>query len=209
MMDYRELIRITISLHPDYKGIHQCYQEVITALKANAIDFIQTNSISVWTHVGHTGYQVIHSPLPFLHLSEFEHQKISLEIYRYPTNLQEINLIRKHESEDFLTFLKKHAFDLDYINPSRLLFMINSFICPEVLLEINKIFCNKPRPQISLEVLANFLNCSRNQLNFRQKSIKAKRHEVIDKLEQESRVVRRLVNEKNYELSAQDIWGSR
>lgn len=61
---------------------------------------------------------------------------------------------------------------------------------------------------MSLELLAQLLSCSRNQLNQRMKKIKQERTQIFNELSLHSRCVKDLLDHSNSDLSAEKIWRS-
>lgn len=59
---------------------------------------------------------------------------------------------------------------------------------------------------MSLDLLAKLLSYTRNQLNYRNKTINRKRQNVLDQLQQTSGIVHQLLNNSDFVLSPDQLW---
>lgn len=59
---------------------------------------------------------------------------------------------------------------------------------------------------MSLDLLAQLLSSTLNNLNYRNKIINHKRQRVLDQLEQKSEILQQLLNNPDFTLSADQLW---
>jgi hypothetical protein len=59
---------------------------------------------------------------------------------------------------------------------------------------------------MSLDLLAELLSCTQNQLNYRNKVINRKRQNVLDQLQQTSGIVQQLLNNPDFVLTPDQLW---
>ena len=94
------------------------------------------------------------------------------------------------------------------LNPRKTLHLINTHLSRQTLLILNKQSSLKPHHQMSLELLAQLLACSRNQLNQRIKNINQQRTHIFNELSLNSRCVKELIDHSDSCLSTERIWRS-
>ena len=111
-------------------------------------------------------------------------------------------------SREFIQFIKSTKFDIRSLNPRKTLHLINTHLSRQTLLTLNKESSLKPHHQMSLELLAQLLSCSRNQLNQRTKNIKQQRTHIFNELSLNSRCVKELVDHSDSCISTEKIWRS-
>ena len=98
--------------------------------------------------------------------------------------------------------------EIHLLNPRKTLHLINTHLSRQTLLTLNKESSLKPHHQMSLELLAQLLSCSRNQLNQRTKNIKQQRTHIFNELSLNSRCVKELVDHSDSCISTEKIWRS-
>ncbi len=62
---------------------------------------------------------------------------------------------------------------------------------------------------MGFDMLAKLLGFSRNHLNYRLKMLNQSRNTVLNALEAESKVVKRLLDDPNYVVKPEDIWSKK
>lgn len=200
--------KIQISIHPDFSGIYLCYQEAFKSLKADLSIFTSYPEIHVWKDPNISGYTIANACQWHLYWSQNIPKNIELLIHSFPQDWEKIELLKKETSLEFMKFLSSYHHDLDRMNPAKMQSLINAHISSEAILALNKENSFKPHRTMSLDLLAQLLSCSRNQLNQRIKNIKQQRTQIFNELSLHSRSVKDLLDHSNSDLSAEKIWRS-
>lgn len=200
--------KLHLSVHHDFSGIHLCYQEVLKSIKADLSIFVSHPELRVWRYPNITGYIVANNFHLYLHWSNTIPQNIKLQVHSFPQDVEKIDLLKQQTSSEFLKFLSSFHHDLKKMNPERLQVLINNYLSPKAILDLNKENSFKPHCTMSLDLLAQLLSCTRNQLNHRNNIIKQQRRSVLDQLEQTSEIVKQLLNNADFVLSPDLLWKS-
>lgn len=198
--------KIQISIHPDFFGIYLCYKEAFKALKTDLGILNPSPEIHVWKDTNLSGYTIASNFQWFLYWTQNVTEEINLIVHSLPKDNKKIKLLKNVVSSEFLKFLSSTYLDLNRLNPKRLYNLINEYISAEAIYTLNKEKSFKPHRTMSLELLANLLSCTRNQLNHRNKVIHQKRQKALDQLEQTSEVVKQLLNNPDFVLTPDQLW---
>ncbi|MFK8934597.1 hypothetical protein ACJBLB_09515 [Acinetobacter junii] len=198
--------KIQISIHPDFSGIYLCYQEAFKSLKADLSILTSYPDIRVWKDPNRSGYTIANACLWHLYWSQNTPKNINLLIHSFPQDKDKIELLKKDASLEFIKFLSSYHHDLDRMNPEKIQSLINTYISSEVILALNKKNSFKPHCTMSLDLLAELLSCTRNQLNYRNKITNRKRQNVLDQLQQTSGIVQQLLNNVDFVLTPDQLW---
>ncbi|WP_180174373.1 hypothetical protein [Acinetobacter sp. YH01022] len=204
----KNLNKLHLSVHPNFYGIHFCYQEVLKSIKADLSIFVSHPELRVWRDPNITGYTVANNFHLYLYWSNTIPQNIKLLVHSFPQDVEKIDLLKQQTSSEFLKFLSSFHHDLKKMNPERLQTLINSSLSPKAMLDLNKENSFKPHCSMSLDLLAQLLSCTRNQLNHRNNIIKQQRRNVLNQLEQTSGIVQQLLNNADFVLSPDQLWKS-
>ncbi len=202
----KDFNKININVHPIFSGIYLCFEEIFKSLKTDLTLFSSHPELRVWKDPNITGYTVANNFQWYLHWSKTMPKNIKLLVYSFPQHVEKAELLKKEVSTEFLSFLSSFNYELNRLNPEKLLTLINTYISTETLLNLNKKHFQKPHRQIGLELLAKQLSCTRNQLNHRNKVIDLQRDAVLNELEKTSEIVQRLLNDSNFILSPDQLW---
>ena len=198
--------KIQISIHPSFSGIYLCYQEAFKSLKADLSILTPYPELRVWKDPNIVGYTIVNACLWHLYWSQNTPKNINLLIHSFPQDEDKIELLKKDAGLEFIKFLSSYHHDLNRMNPEKMQSLINTYISSEVILALNKENSFKPHCTMSLDLLAELLSCTRNQLNYRNKIINWKRQNVLDQLEQTSEVVQQLLNNVDFVLTPDQLW---
>ncbi|OOV79691.1 hypothetical protein [Acinetobacter sp. ANC 5600] len=198
--------KIQISIHPDFSGIYLCYQEAFKALKTDLGILNPSPEIHVWKDTNLSGYTIASNFQWFLYWTQNAPKEINLIIHSLPKDNKKIELLKNVVSSEFLKFLSSTYHDLNRLNPKRLHNLINEYISAEAIYKLNKENSFKPHRTMSLDLLADLLSCTRNQLNHRNKVIHQKRQKALDRLEQTSEVIQQLLNNPDFVLTPDQLW---
>lgn len=74
-------------------------------------------------------------------------------------------------TNEFIQMLYQAHIDLQQITPNRLLSLFNQHLSKAFIYDCNCRLYDKPHTAMSMQLLARFLGCTRNQLNYRQSQI--------------------------------------
>lgn len=198
--------KIQISIHPDFSGIYLCYQEAFKSLKADLSILTFYPKIRVWKDSNRSGYTIANACQWHLYWSQNIPKNIELLIHSFPQDGEKIELLKKEASLEFMKFLSSYPHELDRLNPKKLQSLINTYISSEVILDLNKENSFKPHRTMSLDLLAKLLSYTLNQLNYRNKIINRKRQNVLNQLQQTSRIVQQLLNNPDFVLTPDQLW---
>ena len=197
--------KIQISIHPDFSGIYLCYQEAFKSLKADLSIFTSYPKIRVWKDPNRSGYTIAIACQWHLYWSKNTPKNINLLVHSFPQDEDKIELLKKVASSEFIKFLSFYH-ELDRLNPKKMQSLINAHISSEVILALNKENSFKPHRTMSLDLLAELLSCTQNQLKYRNKVINRKRQNVLDQLQQTSGIVQQLLNNPDFVLTPDQLW---
>ena len=198
--------KIQISVHPDFAGIYLCYQEAFKSLKADLSILASYPEIRVWKDPHISGYTIANMCQSHLYWSQNVPKNINLLIHSFPQDQEKVELLKKVASSEFIKFLCSYHHDLNRMNPEKFQTLINTHISSEVILTLNKENSFKPHCTMSLDLLAKLLSYTRNQMNYRNKTINRKRQNVLDQLQQTSAIVQQLLNNSDFVLSPDQLW---
>lgn len=199
--------KVQTAIHPDFYGVHLCYQELFRSLKTDLSLFNQSH-INVWKVPNIQEYLIINNFQWHLYWSKIMPKNIKLLVNNFPQDIHKIQLLNYYVSSEFIAFLSSTHHELNKINPDKLQMLINTHISPEILLNLNKTYFDKAHAKISLDLLAKLLSFTRNKLNYRNRIILEQRKSVFDELEQSSDIVKNLLNRTDFTLSPDQVWRS-
>lgn len=194
-----------IFVHPEFLGIYHCYFEIFKGLKTDLSLLHNSSDLIVFEDPHSNCYYIANLFHWYLYYKNKPPKYINLRIYNHPNN-NLINELKKIISHEFIQFISSFQFDIDLINPNRLLNSINTHICPELILKHNKCHSFKLHSKMSIDLLAKTLSFNRNQLNYRLKKLKQERNDVLIELELSNPLIYQLLNDPNFELNAEQLW---
>ena len=201
--------KIKIMIDPDAYGFYLCY---LNMFKNITIDFdisSRRKELHVWKTETSDHYILFNNIHLYLSHVKQNVKEVSLIIHQQPSfSDNELAFLKELCSREIIQFIKATKFDIQSLNPRKTLHLINTHLSRQTLLTLNKESSLKPHHQMSLELLAHLLSCSRNQLNQRMKKIKQERTQIFNELSLHSRCVKDLLDHSNSDLSAEKIWRS-
>lgn len=204
----KDFNKINITVHPIFAGIYLCFEELFKSLKTDFSVFSARPELHVWKDSNFTSYTVANNFQWYLYWSKTMPKNIKLLVHPFPQHVEKVELLKKEASTEFLGFLSSFHYQLNRLNPEKLLILINTYISTETLLNLNKENSYKPHRKMSLELLAKLLSYTRNQLNHRNKNINAQRADILDQLAQTSEIAQQLLNNSEFTLSPDRLWRS-
>lgn len=206
LVTLKDFNHFDISVHPLFFDIFLCYEEFFKSLKTDLPIFPSTSELHLWQDPKITGFVITNYFQWVLYCSTYRSRIKKLRVHPFPENFDKIELLKKEVSIEFLSILSSYRYDLNSLNPQKLLTLINKNISNEIILNLNKEYSQKPHRHMSLELLSEKLGCTRNQLNSRIKAINLRRQTVLDQLEQTSDIVHQLLNNADFVLSPEELW---
>ncbi|RKG52161.1 hypothetical protein D7V64_10775 [Acinetobacter cumulans] len=201
--------KIKIMIDPNAYGLHLCYLNIFQKL---AVDLDISNRIKelhVWKSEKIDGYTIFNNIHLYLSYVKQDVKEITLIIHQQPTfSDDELVFLKELCSREFIQFIKTVKLDIKSLNPRKTLHLINTHLSRQTLLKLNKETSFKHHHQMSLELLAQLLSCSRNQLNQRIKNINQQRTQIFNELSQHSRCTKELIDHPNSCITTEKIWRS-
>lgn len=210
---YKELYcknfnKVQLSIHPKFAGIFYCFIEIYKGLQTNISQVIPDQKLIVWKDIENAGYTIANAIHWYLCFSKSPPADATLIVYPFPQDQNKIEQLKQTSSDEFINFISSFKFNINQINPMKLQRLINAHISFQTILKLNKEKSQKPHSQMSLELLAQLLQCSRNQLNQRIKKINQQRTHVLNELSLNSSCVKELIDHPNTSLNTEKIWRS-
>lgn len=202
----KEFNKNKFSLHPNFSGIYLCYQEAFKSLVTDLSMFNPTRALHVWKDPSISNYLITNNLQWYWYWSETASKNINLLIRPFTLNIEKIELLKNIVSSEFIKFLSSCYFDLDRLNPEKLLHLINTHISSEVILKLNKKDSSKAHSTMSLNLLAKLLKHTPAQLRYRNKNINKERQNVLKELEQTSKIIPQLLNNPDFVLAPDQLW---
>lgn len=198
-----------IRIHPDFIGISRCYREIFKALEHNSTNVNHAQHLHLWQLKKSSTYYLMYDFHYYFQHQRLPNKNLKIKIRTLPTTTEDLNALQEFSSRKFINTLSSHRYKIERIHPTRLQNLINQFICPTVLYEINQQSLLKPQYKMGFDMLAKLLGFSRNHLNYRLKMLNQSRNIVLNALEAESEVVKRLLDDPNYVVKPEDIWSKK
>ncbi|QGM26560.1 hypothetical protein [Acinetobacter towneri] len=201
--------KIKIMIDPNAYGLHLCYLNIFQKLAADLDISNRIKELHVWKSEKIDGYTIFNNIHLYLSYVKQDVKEITLIIHQQPTfSDDELVFLKELCSREFIQFIKTVKLDIKSLNPRKTLHLINTHLSRQTLLTLNKKTSFKPHHQMSLELLAQLLSCSRNQLNQRIKNIKQQRTQIINELSLHSSCVKELIDRPDSCITTEKIWRS-
>src|SRR5690606_1721970 len=195
-----------IIIHPHAYGFNLCYLNMFKNLVTDLDISNRIKELHVWKTSEFDSYTIFNNIHLYLSHLKQDVKEVSLIIHQQPSfSDDELAFLKELCSREFIQFIKSAKFDIKSLNPRKTLHLINTHLSRQTLLTLNKESSLKPHHQMSLELLAHLLSCSRNQLNQRMEKIKQERTQIFNELSLHSRCVKDLLDHSNSDLSAEKI----
>lgn len=199
-----------IIIHSNAFGLNLCYLNLFKNLTADLDISNHIKELHVWKTASSDGYSIFNNIHLYQSYLKQDVKEVTLIIHQQPTFSDgELEFLIELCSREFIQFIKANRFNIKSLNPKKILHLINTHLSRETLLALNKKSSLKPHHQMSLELLAQLLSCSRNQLNQRIKNINQKRTQVFNELSLHSKCVKELVDHSHSNISTEKIWRSQ
>ena len=198
-----------IIIHPHAYGFNLCYLNMFKNLVTDLDISNRIKELHVWKTSEFDGYTILNNIHLYISYLKQDIKEITLIIHHQQSfSDDELAFLMELCSREFIQFIKATKFDIRSLNPRKTLHLINTHLSRQTLLTLNKKSSLKPHHQMSLELLAQLLSCSRNQLNQRIKNTNQQRTHIFNELSLHSRCVKELVDHSDSCLSTEKIWRS-
>ena len=198
-----------ITIHPRAYGFNLCYLNMFKNLAADLDISNRIKELHVWKTSEFDGYTILNNIQLYLSYLKQNIKEVTLIVHHQQSfSDDELAFLMELCSREFIQFIKTSKFDIRSLNPQKTLHLINTYLSRQTLLTLNKESSLKPHHQMSMELLAQLLSCSRNQLNQRMKNIKQERTQIFNELSLHSSCVKELVDHSDSCLSTEKIWRS-
>lgn len=198
-----------IIIHPCAYGFNLCYLNMFKNLAADLDISSRIKELHVWKTSEFDGYTIFNNIHLYISYLKQDVKEVTLIIHHQLSfSDDELAFLMELCSREFIQFIKAAKFDIKSLNPEKTLHLINTHLSRQTLLTLNKESSLKPHHRMSLELLAQLLSCSRNQLNQRIKNTNQQRTNTFNELSLHSRCVKELLDHSNSSLSAEKIWKS-
>lgn len=198
-----------IIIHPCAYGFNLCYLNMFKNLAADLDISSRIKELHVWKTSEFDGYTIFNNIHLYISYLKQDIKEVTLIIHHQLSfSDDELAFLMELCSREFIQFIKAAKFDIKSLNPEKTLHLINTHLSRQTLLTLNKESSLKPHHRMSLELLAQLLSCSRNQLNQRIKNTNQQRTNTFNELSLHSRCVKELLDHSNSSLSAEKIWKS-
>ena len=198
-----------IIIHPCAYGFNVCYLNMFKNLAADLDISNRIKELHVWKTSEFDGYTILNNIHLYISYLKQDIKEITLIIHHQQSfSDDELAFLMELCSREFIQFIKATKFDIRSLNPRKTLHLINTHLSRQTLLTLNKKSSLKPHHQMSLELLAQLLSCSRNQLNQRIKNTNQQRTHIFNELSLHSSCVKELIDRPDSCLSTEKIWRS-
>ncbi|OTG71167.1 hypothetical protein B9T38_10220 [Acinetobacter sp. ANC 4218] len=198
-----------IIIHPRAYGFNLCYLNMFKNLTADLDISNRIKELHVWKTSEFDSYTILNNIHLYISYLNQDIKEITLIVHHQQSfSDDELAFLMELCSREFIHFIKTSKFDIRSLNPRKTLHLINTHLSRQTLLILNKQSSLKPHHQMSLELLAQLLSCSRNQLNQRIKNIKQERTQIFNQLSLHSSCVKELIDRPASCLSTEKIWRS-
>lgn len=107
----------------------------------------------------------------FLLVYIMQQQNIRVKAHPIPEAEIDITQVQYQLSTTLFQLITELKINPQVLNPDRLLQNLNQSLSKQAIYDVNQKLYDKPRCSLSLDLLAKLIDCSRNQLLYRQKQI--------------------------------------
>lgn len=159
-------------------GIYNCYAQIFRA--AWLPSFIQPDVKLLYpSTISGSEFYVLDN---FLLLFASRTQSLSINArYIVQTDI-DLPLLKYQLSTRLFKLITELKIEINLIQPNSLLSAFNTSLSPQAIYDLNALHHEKPRCELSLDLLAKLIGCSRNQLLYQQKQIHSSYTEKIQQL---------------------------
>lgn len=153
--------------YPPLFEIYQCYAQILNASKPpthfqHDLSLVSTTKLAQAELFATDNFLLVYMA-----------QQQNIRVKARPIQETAINLIQVQYqlSTSVFKLMTELKINPQALNPDRLLHNLNQSLSKQAIYDVNQKLYDKPRCSLSLDLLAKLIDCSRNQLLYRQKQI--------------------------------------
>lgn len=159
--------QVILSPYPPLCGIYRSYTQILTAASLPSHFETKTDLVYPTTTTGNEFFVLEN----FLLLYAYKIQSLSINArYIVQTDI-DLPKLKYQLSTHLFKLIAELKINVQQINPNSLLNTLNTSLSKHAIYDLNALHSEKPRCELSLDVLAKLIGCSRNQLLYQQKQI--------------------------------------
>ena len=186
--------QVTLTPYPPLSKIYNCYAQILKAAKLPSI-YQPDIKLLYPSKISENEFFVLDN---FLLLYTSKTQSLSINArYIVQTDI-DLPLLKYQLSTRLFKLITELKIDIKCINPNSVLHTFNASLSKHAIYDLNALHSEKPRCDLSLDLLAKLIGCSRNQLLYQQKQIHSSYTDKIQQLTQKCAALKHL--EPNPEL---------
>ena len=172
--------QVFLSPYPPISKIYHCYAQILTAAKLPS--FFDTKTDLIYpTTVTSNEYLVLDN---FLLLFASRTQNLSINARHIVQTDIDLPLLKYQLSTYLFKLITELKIKINLIQPDSLLNTLNTSLSKQAIYDLNALHHEKPRCELSLDLLAKLIGCSRNQLVYQQKQINSAYAKKLQELTQ-------------------------
>ena len=172
--------QVTLTPYPPLSKIYNCYAQILKAAKLPSI-YQPDIKLLYSTTISENEFLVLDN---FLLLYTSKTQSLSINArYIVQTDI-DLPLLKYQLSTRLFKLITELKIKINLIQPNSLLSALNTSLSKQAIYDLNALHHEKPRCELSLDLLAKLIDCSRNQLLYQQKQIHSSYTDKIQQLTQ-------------------------
>ncbi len=170
--------QVIITPYPPLSGIYNCYAQIFRAARLPSIIQPDIKLLCLST-ISESEFCVLDN-----FLLVYASKKQNLRIDASYIVLTDIDLpkFEYQLSWNLFKLIMELKITINLIQPNSLLHALNTSLSKKAIYDLNALYHDKPRCELSLDLLAKIIGCSRNQLLHQQKKIHSSYTEKIQQL---------------------------
>lgn len=170
--------QVTLTPYPPLSKIYNCYAQILKAAKLPSIYQPDIKLLCLST-ISESEFCVLDN-----FLLVYASKKQNLRIDASYVVLTDIDLpkFEYQLSWNLFKLIMELKITINLIQPNSLLHALNTSLSKKAIYDLNALYHDKPRCELSLDLLAKIIGCSRNQLLHQQKKIHSSYTEKIQQL---------------------------
>ena len=158
---------VMIRPHPPLFKIYQCYAQILNASQLpthfqHDLNLVSTTKLTQAELFATDNFLLVYMA-----------QQQNIRVKAHPILEADIDLVQVQYqlSTSLFKLMTELKINPQVLNPDRLLQNLNQSLSKQAIYDVNQKLYDKPRCSVSLNLLAKLIDCSRNQLLYRQKQI--------------------------------------
>ena len=158
---------VMIRPYPPLFKIYQCYAQILNASQLpthfqHDLNLVSTTKLTQAELFATDNFLLVYMA-----------QQQNIRVKAHPILEADIDLVQVQYqlSTSLFKLMTELKINPQVLNPDRLLQNLNQSLSKQAIYDVNQKLYDKPRCSVSLNLLAKLIDCSRNQLLYRQKQI--------------------------------------